>query len=420
MAVMTEERFDWKIYKYRIDACTLCINDVKSKIDVGTIQSFYIEKDYDNDFLPVFMIDIAMGAMNYQTILDAQDSAYFIFDIKILVDMGDNNFTEISDFLSGRYTILPINSTPFIEKESYENMIKSSSYGEGEMNTTDFKNNYTFILERTVETLTTKQVVNKILTQTTMLDAVSYLLTKSGCSNVLMTIPDNTTVYNELPLLPIALINQLRYLNNYYGLYKEGAQIFFDMDRIYILRNNASCSAYNDTEPRNVSIYTYSSSLGNDYGKGSYTSVKTKFGYISVGMDQLTTKDLSSTGTQYYGNNTLLINNNGSASTTQVENTVGDLNSFNIITTSTHNQFATSERELRLKELKNVVTINTTNCDLRLLTPNKCFRVITSDTGASEKLKNRYRLVSVKSIFNREGIVFTNETQIVLKESDIS
>ena len=148
--------------------------------------------------------------------------------------------------------------------------------------------------------------------------------------------------------------------------------------------------------------------------------MKTKFGYIRVGTDQLSTKDLSSTGTQYYGNNTLLINNDGTSNATKVENTTGDLNSFNIITTSTHNQYATSERQLRLKELKNVVFINTTNCDLRLLTPNKCFRVITSDTSASEKLKNRYRLVSTKSLFVREGIVFTNETGIILKESEIS
>ena len=81
-----------------------------------------------------------------------------------------------------------------------------------------------------------RTIVNDVLNNVNLTTAFAYIMTKVGMKNVLMSNFDNTDVIPELLLLPIPALSELIYLSNYYGLHKEGTQIFMDFDTTYINR----------------------------------------------------------------------------------------------------------------------------------------------------------------------------------------
>lgn len=411
---------DWKLYKYSIEECVIDTGEDTIKLAPGFIQSFYIEKNYDDDYLPIVILTTLMGAWDYDRIVEARDKATFNLTIGMKLDLGDDIYENAGTYISDKFSILPTDDTPFVDKKMHDSMINCWTYGDyGDLS--DMSNAYTFILAKRRDLDNTKQIINNIMTCNTILDAVVYSLKESGYdSNVLMSNPDNGTFYEELPLLPIPLINQLRYLSNYYGIYKEGLQLFFDIDRTYVIRKTAECTAYDDDEVLDVTIYSVDSAEGNNRTRGSYTDDINRQGHISSGMDQFELVNLNDTASQYNGNNSLIINNSGESQVTPIIETDDGATSFNIITTSSHNPFISEERHLRLKERNCLATICTTSCDLRLLAPNRCYHLISSDPKAAGQIEGNFRLSYVKTMFVKNGMYFTNTTEILLKKSEPS
>lgn len=410
---------DWKLYKYKIETCNIKVEDETIKFEPGMIKSFYIEKNYDNDYLPIFILNIMTNAYTYQKITNAKDAATVTLCINILVDRGEEVYESVGNYLSDVFTILPTENGTFVDKKTQENMASSSTYGDGAVAMTDMTNTYSLILARKKDLVSTKNVVNNIISSGTILTAASYAMSQSGCNKVLMSIPDNNTTYKELLLLPIPLINQLRYLNSYYGFYIEGAQIFFDFDRTYFLKKTAKCTAYDNTEIRDVTIMVYDKSNGNECGEGSHTDNLAKMGYINSSVDQFNINDLSSSSAQYLGNNSRIINNSGDVSTTN-QSTAGEAKTFNIITTSSHNNYIKDETQLRLDELKCVANITSSNCDLRILTPNRCYHILSTDSTTANQVTGNFRLASIQIMFVRDGGEFSNTVEMVLKKSEPS
>ena len=84
---------------------------------------------------------------------------------------------------------------------------------------------------------------NKVYTKTTLQNMVGHMLTESGHKHVLMSKFENNEVYKEL-LLPVnPLYKNLIYLDQYYGMYKKGALIYYDVDVLYILNANGKLTA---------------------------------------------------------------------------------------------------------------------------------------------------------------------------------
>lgn len=419
MAEGSSEKLDktkWKIFKYSIGSLTLNIGDEEPiKLEPTLIQSLYIEKDYDKDFLPIIIMNILLSdELNYK-IYANQDTSFFNLQVKGETDNdGRGDDSIVYDYINDKFIVLPTQSTPNINQVELDNMKQSSTYGEGQFTLQDVSTVRTYILARKSDLTSTKNIVNKVLSSSNMLTAVSYLMSKSGCSNILMSPPDNSTAYKELILLPIPLCNQLKYLDNYYGIYKHGALFFFDLDRIYIVKKDANCTAYDKTEAKTVEITVHGSDTGEFIEKGSWTDDKNRIGYIDISSADFEISDKTSTSNEYVGDNSLIINNNATNSDA-ISNNSG---SFNIITTSTHNQYCTQERQLRLKELSCVVTAMLNNCDLRLLKPNKKFKINSSSSKANKQINSLFRLSSLKLSFVKNGNLFTTIVQATLKESD--
>jgi hypothetical protein len=413
---MVTDKANWHLYKYKVKAVSLNIEgEDPIELNPNLVQSLYIERDYDNDILPVIMLSVVIKDEYNFKILANQDSTSITLHIQGEIDSDGKGDTSVThDYIKDTFCVLPIDSTPNVNSDELERVKESSTYGSGGLTMNDASQTRTYILAKRADLKSTKVICNTVFCSANMTTVVSYLLNKSGCTKVLMSPVDNHTMYNELLLLPIPLTNQLRYLTSYYGLHKHGTTIFFDIDRIYVIRKNAGCTAYDDIEPKDVEITVNGGDSGTNIARGSFTNDSRRTGYIDVGVDQFFVSDQSTTGNEFIGDNSLIINNLGDVSEA-VSNSKG---SFNIMTTSTHNTYTQYETELRYRELKSVISILTANCDLRLLKPNRRFKVNSTSTAANLAVKGDYRLSKLKVSLVKSGNDFTNITEITLKQSD--
>ena len=409
MSILNE--LSWSVYEYKLTKFEINIKGKKTTLQPAQIRNIYIEKDYDDLMLPIFMVNILIPDELYYSINKYHDETTFTIIIHSQKRAKDGGTpTGKSVYMSDIFIPLGIDGTPSTTGDKTTQSVSQGNSLELE----DFSDEHTFILGKKEIVKTVRKVINDVLSSTNMLNAVSYLLTKCGVKKVLMSNFDNNTNYNELILLPIPLIEQLAYLNNMFGFYKEGSQIFFDFDKLYILRNCAKCTAYVDNEIKDVNLVVYQEHSGKTGDIGS--TVKDKKGYIHVGTgDQFHIEDQSKSSDVYVGNNSIILNDDGSMSSAVSNSKDG---SYNVITTTTHNKYYSNEVSLRLKELKSVVTVMASNIDLKLLAPNKSYRILSDDSTISKQVNALFRLSKVISIFAVEGDVLSPVTTIVLKKSE--
>lgn len=408
---LTEHRFD--IYEYICDALSITCNSKTYPIENIQISGIYLERNYDEDHLPIFMIQLIMSDDLYHNICNHHKDTTFTMKLKSQISVSETEKTAGSLYINGTFEPVGQDGSPYHSQQLYDSVKEKSTAGEGSM-LTEFSNARTFILCSRQQLNATKKVSNYVLSSATMTDAASIVLSQSGAVKPLVSPFDNTSTYNELILLPQPAIPQLKYLNNFYGFYKEGAQIFFDLNYTYILRNTAKCTAYVPNEIQTVVFCVYDTSYGETAKIGSTTDILNKVAYIGLSSVNFTLDNLSNAANEYMGSNATIINNDGSI--TQASPGTGE--SVNILSVRNHNKYFTDEMSLRIKELSCVVYLNIQNVDLNLLTPNKTFRIMSTDTNITKKVSGLFRLVSTQTTFIKSGDHYLTNTIVQLRRTD--
>lgn len=403
----------FNINEYVYESLTINCNSKDYRIEPIQLLNLYIEKNFDDDYLPIIMMQIIMSDELYYNICMNPTKTTFTFLMKRQISISEKNKSAGSIFLSDKFVPLGVDGSPFNEKKMYDSINESDTAGKNST-MTNFSNSRTFILAKRSDLNATKSITNLVLSNSDMLNAVSVCLTKAGVNKVLMSPMDNYTGYSELILLPQPLVAQLKYLNSFYGFYKEGAQIFFDLDCLYILRNTAKCTAYRQNEIQTVYFCIYDTTSGKTISVGSKSYSDTKTAYIGLSSANMSVDNLSTSSNEFMGSNSTIINNDGNISTA----TSGNGSSYNVLSNRTHNNYYSNELSLRMKELSCVVRMVVQNIDLTLLTPNKTFRILASDTDVAKKVSGAFRLVSTMTTFNHDGNKINDTTIVTLKRTD--
>lgn len=404
---------NFNLYEYVCDTLTITCASKQYPIQSLQILSMYLERDYDNDHLPVFMMQLLISDELYHKICNNHKDTTFTMKMKSQISVSESEKTAGSLYISGSFEPIGIDGTPYDSQRLYEAVKEKSTAGENAL-MTDFSKARTFVLCSKQQLAATKKIHNWVLSSASMTDAVAALLSESGAVKPLMSPMDNSSRYSELLLLPQPLIPQLKYLNSFYGFYKEGAQIFFDLNYTYILRNTAKCTAYVKDEVQTVVFCIYDTSYGDSAKIGSKTDLKTKTAYIGLSSINFHVDNLSKAANEFMGTNAMIVNSDGSVSTA----TSGQGESYNVLSVTSHNNYLANELSLRMKEMSCVVYLSLVNVDLNLLTPNKTFRIISSDTNITKQTSGLFRLTSTQTTFAKNGEHFTATTVVQLKRTD--
>lgn len=407
----------WENYLYTMAISVETPNGL-TELQPVQINSAYIEKDFDNSFLPIFLVNLNLQKDLYYDIINNHTTSKFIIQIDKYIDPGNTGKAKTKRvYIRDKFIPIINDKTPFTDEKFYKTIKYNGGNKVGnQLIPYDLMQSYDFVLVRESDLLATKKTMNTVFSSTNIITALTTVLSNAGVKNVLLSSLDNSTTYRELLTLPVPLIPQLKYIDSYYGLYKEGSQIFFDMDRAYILRNSPQCTAWSQNEFKEVAITINMPSSGQDLMVGSVVDNEQKTIFLNTNKDQVSFIDKTTSSDMTIGNKTMLVNtvSGGITNVNPSVSTIGSTTS-NIRTTSTRNEYANSELQMRQSEFRNIVNIICNGIDISHITPNKKYKLLSNIPSIIGKIKGDYRLCRVIYHFAKEGDHFAVMTNLELR-----
>lgn len=409
---------DWDLYKYDVDVTIeLPLSSGKKtnyELNHFQIANLLIEKNFDDDIFPILMIDLMLPRSIYYKIINNKSS-------KIILVVS--KYIKTTDGMSYKETIIERKFTPVISDDGsdinadmYNSMKSDDGLSNTDLSDIDMNSVYTFILTMDNDITHSKTIVNTVLSNVTVTTALLYLLLESGFSDtdILMSSVDNLTLYDQLILLPVSLVDQLEYINNMYGVYKEGMQFFKDFSILYLIRKTGLCTTYTKNEIKNITFVVSDkvgsmSSMSNGINKDRANSKV----YMSLKGDQLNISDVSNVIDNTSGMNTEIL---------QVETgeiiSIFDNTRSSVSTSISHSKFIKDEIKLRKTEMSHVINITIDDIDISLLTPNKEYKFITGVSDMRDTLSGTYRICKMQSVFNKDEMGFKCSTVATFKRTN--
>lgn len=245
---MTEDIMKLKTWKYEFDDAVITTVDGTVNVPKENITALYIEKDFDNAFLPITRLTVMLTQDVVYAIRKSHTSAKIRLGVKKFRSSDDQKETSTNKMLSSymgpfEFEIYETDMTPFLVSDIAEREQKEMIGTGVEKKRPEDDNSPTnlYLICKGHSTYY-RTLTNDIWRDDkggctyTMSDAVAHTLGNVGVpTKVLMTIPDNQKTYKEVLILPYNLLGMIKYLQRDYGLYNKGYFVFQDFDMLYIL-----------------------------------------------------------------------------------------------------------------------------------------------------------------------------------------
>ena len=409
----------WENYLYSIKVSIQTPNELV-ELQNAQINSAYIEKDYDNDVLPVFLLNVNLQKNVYYDILKDPTQCRFIVQIDKYIDPGNSGRDKSKRvYLRDKFVPIITDRSPFTDEKFYKDVKYNGSKDGRQIIPYDLQQTYDFILFREKDLRVMKSTTNLVFTNTNVLVALTVVLGNAGVSNLLMTRFDNTSSYSEFLLPPLPLLPQIKFLDSYFGFYREGSMVFFDHDRSYILRKAPGCSAWESNEIKTVAFTIDVPSSGEDLMVGSVLDNKQKTVFVNTNKDHVMFLDKTISTDMVIGNKSTIfhtVTGGFNSVTPDTTNIAGVTNAPK--TTNTQNSYASSELEARQSEMRNIVNIICSGLDISYIQPNKTYKLMTNVQSIVNKVGGVYRLTRAIHQFVKEGDHFVNLSNMELRRPD--
>ena len=274
-----------------------------------------------------------------------------------------------------------------------------------------------FLFQKSLMNASNK-TVNAVFTRDNIQNMAAQLLTETGHKRVLISPMENTKIYEELLVPAFPCYKALMFLDQYFGFYKTGGMIYYDVDTLYILNTNGKCRAKQQDEwPETMFIVTESPrSLP---GNAMVIRPNEKVFYCNIAEASLNVQNYANTMNEKYGSTAkIVVTDDTAINTAEAEQDyIDQRNTTYAYITKEDNQFTADIMKARMEENQVNVMINANNLDIQAFTPNKTFKLTFDDTTKQEKYgKYVYRLSYAYHIMVMEsGYFYSSKHRIVLK-----
>ena len=259
-----------------------------------------------------------------------------------------------------------------------------------------------------------KNNINRIYHTGNVASFVGNILTQTAHKKVLMSPIENPLPYEEVLIPSNPGYKALVYVDQYYGLYKRGASIFYGVDALYIINPNGKPTAWRINENPITCIFV-TATTGSTPGNGMID--KKGLNAFCVSVPEVNTsmsKPLESKQDEY-GSNIKII----STDDIIVNMLNNDPNAYITYQRISDNLFAQSIIQARLEENKSIAYINGNGFDINAFDLNKAFTIIFESTSKQIKYgKNRYRIAYAHHYLVNQGQQYMKSNHhIVLKKA---
>lgn len=371
------------------------------------IKNLVIHSDYDNNNMPVILLDLALHNNIADLIVNTQNiqNDYMILDIS-KIDLNDEFNIEVP-YIKGAFNYY-----------TYEQPDKYSKVDDDPYNTRIIR--VGLIKSECITTNST--AYNGVFANTTMQDIVQYCLNISGVasgksSNINMLIEqfEYNTKFDQIIIEPKQSLSQLiSYLNNMAVFYRTPYRFFIDFDTAYLI--SSSGNAVPKTGESITSILFDIGDIDNMSSRmeGMDIIKKRNLYYIPVQFKDCNIADNYITS-QQYSNIATISSSGGASAITKLDIRSGDnsVSALKTIRIDNDNEHMIENIASKLANSNTFVSIEKVGLDNSIFTPNKEFSIQFNNTY-DESHNGKYLLVRKQEIFLRDGNSYSSSVLLNL------
>ena len=201
-------------WKYRVEEIYLLLPEQEPiRLPNERMVSISIQHDFENNIFPLFRIELVLEASRYYLIVENKETIQFKLRIqKYYREIGSNKKSLQQDFINDTFDLI-LNDSDFDTQKGFKEEEVAGNYTErvksdiNELEEVD--NRMEFFLFKSSTIKSSRKIVNKILHNATLTDAVNYICTQSNLKNMLMAPLDNKDPITELMIPPLPAIQAL-------------------------------------------------------------------------------------------------------------------------------------------------------------------------------------------------------------------
>lgn len=411
--------------KYQVPGLMFATEDEKLVFDSSNIVRVEKHDDYDFNIRTILKISLRVDMRKKLWIIKNKRDIVCTFEFdKIAMDSETEEFLstpqkiwydEFSIFLTDDDESIDITAMEQSLQLNGDRELPIEAGDEDYLESENILN--VFLFQKSLMNASNK-TVNAVFTRDNIQNMVAQLLTETKHKRVLISPMENTKIYEELLVPAFPCYKALMFLDQYFGFYKTGGMIYYDVDTLYILNTNGKCRAKQQDEwPETMFIVTESPrSLP---GNAMVVRPNEKVFYCNIAEASLNVQNYANTMNEKYGSTAkIVVTDDTAINTAEAEQDyIDQRNTTYAYITKEDNQFTADIMKARMEENQANVMINANNLDILAFTPNKTFKLTFDDTTKQEKYgKYVYRLSYAYHIMVMEsGYFYSSKHRIVLK-----
>ena len=194
--------------------------------------------NYDTMTHPVIRVRIYTDLSNIQMLCDDPDNIYvkLSFDGNMYkVDNSSQSVTPVDKATSIAFQLkgyIENKNIPSSKYDQYKDGVKSI-----DQLTSGNKFPFEVYCYNAPVINKTKNTVPSIYKNMSILTSIEQMLSSISLTDLpaKITNPDNQTKYDQILIPNLDFMDALSFIDRYYGIYKKGSQVFFDLDALYIV-----------------------------------------------------------------------------------------------------------------------------------------------------------------------------------------
>lgn len=403
-----------KLYRYIVDEFIVTGTPKPITIPMKNITSISIVKKFIDHMFPIIQVEVVLDLDQYYQILSnimniKVNMKFMCFDCERDSPIeGIKNIIKTQVF-SHTFKVISNDITPYVETKI--NTIEDEKKAP-DKETKVFK----FNLFSHSHTERYRTIINDILHNHSIHDALCFCMTNAGIDKVLYQIPDNGKVKSQFLLPPLNFLGMVNYIHHYEGIYNNSILLFQDIDVLYFGDRSPVCKTFRTQEIKNV--YITINDLGENENKytGAFIDKPNDKIMLNVSSDFSIVND-SIQVKEMYGKQIMSINGRDSAVISLTSPLKYSGKGTKISRNFNNNTFLLNSRALELGFSNSILRIPLADVHYGVLTPNKAYVVNFTNPLKNKEHGGYYKLHSLVYSFTKENEYFILNTLMELKKS---
>ena len=413
--------------KYKVPTFVLMLNDENIQLDPSNILSIEYMNDYEMNLRAILKVNVRLDVRRKMWLLKNKRDITVKFELNTVgMDITGEEYNTGSEEIWNKEFCLYLPDEDEDEDvsilEERIGMNESSNFAAADIskeNLYESQNMIDLYLFDQKFLNASNKTYNDIMTNNTLQTCVGRLLTKTGHDRVLMSRFENDEIYEELLVPANPSYKDLIYLDQYYGFYKKGAMIYYDIDTLYILNTNGKITAKAPDEWAETCFRCTPLDVSTP-GNGMILSEGENKYYISINEMDVNPQKFSINNNADMGSEAKIVITDDITINIEEANQsyIGQRNEKIGYSKKDDNKFTAKIAKARMEESECQLYISGENFNINAFKPNKEFQVIFNDTGKQEKYGNyKYRLAYAYHYIRLESENYmTSSHRIMLKK----